>query len=102
MSVVLITGSAGLIGSEAVRFFAGLAHQVVGLDNNMRQYFFGEEGSILWNRDELREEFDNSTHRDVDIRDEEALVGIFRHFGTDISLIIHAAAQPSHDWAAKE
>lgn len=102
MSVVLITGSAGLIGSEAVRFFAGLGHQVVGLDNNMRQYFFGEEGSILWNRDELLEEFDNYTHRDVDIRDEEAVTEIFRAYRTDISLIIHAAAQPSHDWAAKE
>lgn len=99
---VVITGSAGLIGSEAVRFFCGLGHQVVGLDNNMRQYFFGEEGSTLWNRHELQEEFDNYTHHDVDIRDEEAVTKIFRGHGTDISLIIHAAAQPSHDWAAKE
>jgi CDP-paratose 2-epimerase len=102
MSVVLVTGSAGLIGSEAVRFFAGLGHQVVGLDNNMRQYFFGEEGSTRWNRDELQEEFDNYAHRNVDIRDEEAVTEIFRQFGTDISLIIHSAAQPSHDWAATE
>ena len=72
MSVVLITG------------------QVIGLDNNMRQYFFGEEGSTLWIRDELREELDNYTHRDVDIRDEEAVTEIFRSHGTDISLIIHA------------
>lgn len=102
MSVVLITGSAGLIGSEAVRFFAGLGHQVVGIDNNMRQYFFGEEGSTLWNREELQEEFDNYTHFDVDIRDGGAVTQIFRSYGTGISLIIHAAAQPSHDWAAKE
>jgi CDP-paratose 2-epimerase len=102
MSVVIITGSAGLIGSEAARVFAELGHQVVGLDNNMRQYFFGEEASTLWNRNELQEEFDNYTHRNVDIRDEEAVSEIFRSYGTDISLIIHAAAQPSHDWAAKE
>ena len=102
MSVVLITGSAGLIGSEAVRFFAALGYQMVGLDNNMRQYFFGKGASTLWNRDELLEKLDNYTHRDADIRDEEAVAGIFRDYGTDISLIIHAAAQPSHDWAAKE
>ena len=102
MSVVLVTGSTGLIGSEAVRFFAELGHPVVGLDNNMRQYFFGDEGSTLWNRDELREELDNYTHRDVDIRDEDAVTEIFRAYGTAIALIIHAAAQPSHDWAAKE
>ena len=99
---MLVTGSAGLIGSESARFFAGLGHQVVGLDNNMRQYFFGKEGSTLWIRDELQEGLDNYTHRDADIRDEEAVAKIFRYFGTDISLIIHAAAQPSHDWAAKE
>ena len=102
MSVVLITGSAGLIGSEAVRFFAGLGYQVVGLDNNMRQYFFGQGASTLWNRDQLLEQLDNYIHHDVDIRDEEAIAEIFRSYGTDISLIIHAAAQPSHDWAAKE
>src|SRR5919202_5814934 len=102
MSVVIITGSAGLIGSEAVRFFAGLGHQVVGVDNNMRQYFFGEEGSTLWKRGELQEAFDNYTHHEVDIRDEEAVTGIFLNYGINISLIIHAAAQPSHDGAAKE
>ncbi|HLM77987.1 MAG TPA: NAD-dependent epimerase/dehydratase family protein, partial [Rubrobacteraceae bacterium] len=102
MSVVLITGSAGLIGSEAVRFFAGLGYQVVGLDNNMRQYFFGQGASTLWNRDQLLEKLDNYIHHDVDIRDEEAIAEIFRSYATDISLIIHAAAQPSHDWAAKE
>ena len=102
MSVVLITGSAGLIGSEAARFFAQLGHQVVGIDNNMRQYFFGEEASTLWSREELLEQFGNYSHRDVDIRDEKAVAGIFRNYGSDISLIIHAAAQPSHDWAASE
>jgi CDP-paratose 2-epimerase len=102
MSVVLVTGSAGLIGSEAVRFFAGLGHQVVGLDNDMRQYFFGAEASTLWNRDELLGQFENYDHWDVDIRDERAVTKVFQSYGSDISLIIHAAAQPSHDWATKE
>jgi CDP-paratose 2-epimerase len=75
---------------------------VVGIDNNMRQYFFGEEASTLWNRDELLERFDNYNHRGVDIRDERAVAAIFQNYGSDISLIIHAAAQPSHDWAAQE
>ena len=99
---MLITGAAGLIGSESVRFFAGLGHQVVGIDNDLRQYFFGEEASTLWNRDELLEQFDNYTHWDTDIRDEEAVARIFQEYGTDIELIIHTAAQPSHDWAANE
>lgn len=102
MSVVLITGSAGLVGSEAVRFFAQLGHRVVGIDNDMRRYFFGEAASTLWNRNELLEQFDNYSHRDVDIRDERAVTDIFRDYGSDITLIIHAAAQPSHDWAATE
>ena len=102
MSVVLVTGSAGLIGSEAVRFFARLGYQVVGLDNDMRQYFFGAEASTLWNRDELLGQFENYDHWDVDIRDERAVTKVFQSYGSDISLIIHAAAQPSHDWATKE
>jgi CDP-paratose 2-epimerase len=102
VSVILITGSAGLIGSEVARFFARLGHQVVGIDNNMRQYFFGEEASTLWNRKELLEQIGNYSHRDVDIRDERAIAEIFQNYGSEISLIIHAAAQPSHDWAACE
>ena len=102
MSVVFVSGSAGLVGSEATRFFAQRGHQVVGIDNNMRQYFFGEEASTLWNRNELLEQFDNYSHFDKDIRDERAMAELFQKYGTDISLIIHAAAQPSHDWAASE
>src|ERR687890_628835 len=102
MSVVFVSGSAGLVGSEATRFFAQRGHQVVGIDNNMRQYFFGEQASTLWNRNELLEQFDNYSHFDKDIRDERAMAELFQKYGTDISLIIHAAAQPSHDWAASE
>jgi CDP-paratose 2-epimerase len=102
MSVVLITGSSGLVGSESARFFARLGYHVVGIDNDMRRYFFGEEASTLHNRDELLEQLDGYAHRDVDIRDREAVSGVFREYGSEISLIIHAAAQPSHDWAAGE
>jgi CDP-paratose 2-epimerase len=102
MSVVLVTGSSGLIGSESARFFARRSHQVIGIDNDLRRYFFGEGASTLQNRDELLEELDSYDHRDADIRDKEAVAGIFREYGTDISLIVHAAAQPSHDWAASE
>jgi CDP-paratose 2-epimerase len=102
LSVVLVTGSAGLIGSEAVRLFAQLGYQVVGIDNDMRQYFFGKDASTVWNRNQLLGQFDNYSHRDVDIRDQQAVTELFRDHGTDISLIIHAAAQPSHDWAATE
>ncbi|MEW6637606.1 MAG: NAD-dependent epimerase/dehydratase family protein, partial [Actinomycetota bacterium] len=102
MSVVLITGSSGLVGSEAARFFASLGYRIVGIDNDMRRYFFGPEASTLRSRDELLHQLDDYDHRDVDIRDERGVWEIFREYGPDISLIIHAAAQPSHDWAAGE
>lgn len=103
MSVVIITGSAGLIGSEAVRFFGGsLGMHVVGIDNDMRKFFFGEEASTSWNRKRLQAEVKNYEHHDIDIRDYEKLATIFQRFGRDISLIIHTAAQPSHDWAARD
>ncbi len=100
MSVVLVTGSAGLVGSEAVRFFARMGHTVVGLDNDLRRHFFGEDASTRWSRDELLRQFEGYAHRDVDIRDAEAVADVFRDYGEDITLVIHAAAQPSHDWAA--
>lgn len=100
MSVAIITGSAGLIGSEAVKFFDNLGMQVVGIDNDMRKFFFGEEASTKWNRDRLEKQVQNYKHYDVDIWDYSKIKEIFQHFGQDISLIIHTAAQPSHDWAA--
>jgi CDP-paratose 2-epimerase len=102
MSVAVITGSAGLIGSEAVRFFGRLGMKIVGIDNDMRKVFFGEEASTEWNRKSLESELPNYDHRNVDIRDYTAIKNIFEHFGKDISLIIHTAAQPSHDWAASD
>lgn len=103
MSVVLVTGSAGLIGSEAVRFFAHLGFTVIGIDNDMRSYFFGAAASTTWNRDLLKQTYgDQYHHYDADIRDRQAIEAIFQEYLSDISLIIHTAAQPSHDWAASD
>jgi CDP-paratose 2-epimerase len=98
---VLVTGSGGLIGSEAAKFFAEKNFEVVGIDNNMRSYFFGEEASTEWNRKKIEAELKQKyTHYQTDIRDDEAISKIFKKHTFD--LIIHTAAQPSHDWAAKE
>jgi CDP-paratose 2-epimerase len=102
MEIAIITGSAGLIGSEAVAFFSDKFDLIIGIDNNLRQYFFGKEGSTEWNKTRLEEQFDNYKHYPVDIREIKELEAIFKEYGTDIKLILHTAAQPSHDWAAKE
>ncbi|MDM8553166.1 NAD-dependent epimerase/dehydratase family protein [Desulfococcaceae bacterium HSG7] len=102
MNVALITGSAGLIGSEAALFFANKGFDVVGIDNNMRQYFFGKEASTAWNVARLKSEIPQYCHIDADIRDEKAMADLFNEYSSDIKLIIHTAAQPSHDWAARE
>ncbi len=102
MSVAVITGSAGLIGSEAVRYFAGLGMQVVGIDNDMRGVFFGAEASTRWNRQRLEREVPGYQHHDLDIRDYAAIEAVFAQYGSDITLVIHTAAQPSHDWAARD
>ena len=102
MSVVLITGSAGLIGSEATRFFHQQGFDIVGIDNNMRQYFFGADGSTTWNREHLEAGLPKYQHRDIDIRDNRAIDALFAEYGKQIALVIHTAAQPSHDWAARE
>src|SRR3984885_838175 len=102
MSVAIITGSAGLVGSEAVAFFASLGMDVVGIDNGMRASFFGEEASTRWVRDRLCAEIANYRHHEVDIRNAEAVSKIFAQYGTNVRLVIHTAAQPSHDWAASD
>ena len=102
MDIALITGSAGLIGAEATRFFIGKGFKVVGIDNDMRKYFFGQEASTDWNRRILEETFSEYTHYSVDIRSQKDINRIFAKYSTDIKIVIHAAAQPSHDWAAKE
>jgi CDP-paratose 2-epimerase len=102
MTIAIITGSAGLIGSESVRFFSKKFDKVVGIDNDMRAYFFGPESSTRWNQQKLAELYPNYEHHSIDIRDVEALRTLFAQYGTDVSLVVHAAAQPSHDWAARE
>ena len=102
MSVTMVTGSAGLIGSESVRFFCELGHTVIGVDNDMRRQFFGQEASTRWNRDGLVHDYSNYIHYDVDIRDTDQIQALFCKYGTDLGLVIHTAAQPSHDWAATD
>jgi CDP-paratose 2-epimerase len=98
MSVVLITGSTGLIGSEAVNFFCKKGFDVVGIDNNLRKFFFGEDGSTTWIKNKLLKSNKNFTNFSVDIRNFNNLNKIFRKYSRYINLIIHCAAQPSHDY----
>jgi CDP-paratose 2-epimerase len=99
--VCVVTGSGGLIGSEAVEHFVSLGYEVIGIDNNMRRYFFGVsvEPRITSLIDRLN---GNYKHVYVDIRNRDMIDGLFRLYGKDIEVVIHAAAQPSHDWAARE
>lgn len=97
---VLVTGSSGLIGSESVKFFCNKDFEVMGVDNNLRAYFFGKEASTDWNRKSLEKKFNNFSSISVDIRDFSSLENIFRK--NKFELVIHTAAQPSHDWAARE
>ncbi|MCP4652143.1 MAG: NAD-dependent epimerase/dehydratase family protein [Candidatus Omnitrophica bacterium] len=99
--VALITGSAGLIGSSAVEFFIERDFKVIGIDNDMRAYFFGSEASTRPNQEYLSKKYkDKYYHLDIDIRNKEAIDRIFRE--NNFELIIHTASQPSHDWAARE
>jgi len=102
MNIALITGSAGLIGSESSLFFANKGFSIVGIDNDMRRIFFGEDASTRWNLKRLKEELPEYTHYDTDIREQQNIEKIFKEYNSDIKLIIHTAAQPSHDWAAKD
>ncbi len=101
MAVVVVTGSTGLIGSETVEYFAALGMKMIGIDNDMRKTFFGEAGSTLWNKRRLEHNLGKRyTHYEVDIRDPLSIDRIFQKYGKEIKLVIHTAAQPSHDWAA--
>jgi CDP-paratose 2-epimerase len=103
MSVAIVTGSAGLIGSEAATFFANRGMQIVGIDNDMRRTFFGDDAATLWNRKRLEAKLGASyRHVDLDIRDRAGINRLMSDYGKDVSLIVHTAAQPSHDWAVRE
>lgn len=101
MKTILVTGSSGLIGSQACRFFANKGFKVLGIDNDMRSYFFGSEASTISNKKKLEEDLGEYIKSfDVDIRDYSTLERIYKDYHPE--LVIHAAAQPSHDWASKE
>lgn len=101
MSKAIVTGSAGLIGSETVNFLHEKGMDVIGIDNNMREYFFGADGSTRWKSKELTASLPRYRHLDADIRDEDGLFRLLKQ-ESDVSLVVHCAAQPSHDWAARE
>jgi len=102
MSVAVVTGSSGLVGSEAVRHFASLGMEIVGIDNGMRARFFGESASTGWMTERLKREVRGLRHYNTDIRNADQIDRILKQYGSEIELVIHAAAQPSHDWAAEE
>ncbi len=102
MNVAIITGSLGLIGSESVKFFCEKGYDVIGIDNDMRSYFFGKEASTIKNLKYLKKKYSNYEHFNIDIRNKEEIEKIFKKYNKSIGAIIHTAAQPSHDWAAYE
>jgi len=97
-----VTGSAGLVGASAAKFVAEQGMDVVGIDNDMRKYFFGNDASTRWSRELLEQSLKNYTHAEIDIRDQDAIETIFQRYKNQIGLVLHTAAQPSHDWAARE
>jgi CDP-paratose 2-epimerase len=102
MSVAIVTGAGGLIGAEAARFFNRKGLVIVGIDNDMRAKFFGPDASTRWSWQQLARDLPFYAHVEADIRDAEAIEGVFARYGRNISLVVHTAAQPSHDWAARE
>ena len=98
MAIALITGSNGLVGSESAYFFAKKGFDVVGIDNNLREFFFGKDGSTLWVKKELKKNLKKYTHFNTDIRSYSNLERIFKKYRKNIKIIIHCAAQPSHDY----
>ena len=102
MSIVVITGSGGLIGAESVKFFSKKFSKVIGIDNDMRSYFFGKSASVRKNISFIKKNYKNYHHYEIDIRNFKKLNKIFKKYKKKISFIIHSAAQPSHDWAAKK
>jgi len=99
MKFALITGSCGLVGSESSLFFAKKKFKILGIDNNSRKFFFGKDGDISWIKNNLKKNIKNYSHLNIDIRSFKSLKKIFSKYKKNIKIIIHAAAQPSHDWA---
>jgi len=102
MSIAIITGSGGLIGAESVKFFSKKFKNIIGIDNDSRKYFFGKSASVITNINSLKKNIKNYNHKYIDIRNIKKIEKIFKQYKKKIKFIIHCAAQPSHDWAAKE
>ncbi len=99
-SLALVTGSLGLVGAAAVRKFSDMGFDVVGIDNDLRQQLFGANASNAAKQSVLTAKCPGYSHHWLDIRDEGAIEALFRQIGAELAVVIHAAAQPSHDWAA--
>src|SRR5215212_8900341 len=102
MSTVIVTGAHGLVGSESVKHFCRLGYDVAGVDNDMRAHFFGPDASTKWQEALLREANPRYRPVSIDIRDEQGMAKLFAEYSSSTELVIHTAAQPSHDWAARE
>ena len=102
MRIAIVTGSAGLIGSQACDFFSSKGYKVVGIDNDMRSYFFGPSSSTKDSLISIKSKIKDYEHYEIDIRDYNKINDVFRKYSKKIDVVIHTAAQPSHDWAAKE
>ena len=89
MNIAVITGSGGLVGSESVSFLSNEFDLIIGVDNNLRAYFFGDNASTHWNVERLQNQFSNYRHYEVDIRNYDSLEKIFKDYNSDISLVIH-------------
>ncbi len=98
MSIAIITGSNGLVGAEATNFFCDKGFDVFGIDNNLRNFFFGKDGSTIWIKKKLEKRNKKYKHFKIDIRNYAGLEKIFERYNKNISIIIHCAAQPSHDY----
>tara|TARA_B100000575_G_scaffold266665_1_gene244154 strand:+ start:3401 stop:4453 length:1053 start_codon:yes stop_codon:yes gene_type:complete len=99
MNIALITGSCGLVGSESSIFFAKKNFKIIGIDNNSRKFFFGKDGDITWIKNNLKKNIKGYKHLNIDVRNFLALQKVFFKYKKNIKVIVHAAAQPSHDWA---
>ena len=102
MSIAIVTGSGGLIGAESVKFFSDKFDKIIGIDNDSRRYFFGKTASVVSNINILKKEIKNYKHHNLDIRNKSKIEKIFKKYKKNIKFILHCAAQPSHDWAARE
>jgi CDP-paratose 2-epimerase len=102
VDIAVVTGSAGLIGAETSRFLHEKGFLIVGIDNDMRRVFFGDEASTSWSRKHLESTLPNYRHHSLDIREMTGIADVFSRYNSDIKVVIHTAAQPSHDWAARD